>query len=153
MEMDEHLLEPRAMSAQPGAEPRMLVVDDEPTIRTAMRRFFTRLGWSVDEASGGELALEKILYAADGNPYRLIICDIRMPGLNGIGVHSRLAELRPEILDRLIFSTGDVVSEEVANFIAKTRCVVLQKPFEFSTLLQTVQRVDERNDRSASGSA
>jgi DNA-binding response OmpR family regulator len=135
----------------PSAQPaRVLVVDDESTIRVALRRFFTKLGWSVEEAPSGEVALEKLLNAEDTYPYRLVICDLRMPGLNGIDVHNRLAQARPAILDRVIFSTGDLVSEEVADFIESTRCLVLQKPFELSALLDTVHRIDERNDRSAS---
>ncbi len=132
--------------------PRVLVVDDESTIRVALRRFFSRLGWSVDEAAGGEEALEKLLATEDSQPYRLIVCDLRMPGLNGVDLHDRLAELRPAILERIIFSTGDTVSEEVADIIGKTRCLVLQKPFALSELLKTVQRVDNSSDRSASGS-
>ncbi|MEP7344866.1 MAG: response regulator [Gemmatimonadaceae bacterium] len=142
----------RIVNAEPAILPRVLLVDDEPTIRAAMRRFFSRLGWSVDEAPSGAVALEKLLTANDAEPYRLVICDIRMPGINGIDLHHRLAKVRPEILDRLIFSTGDVVSEEVAEFIETTHCLVLQKPFEFSTLLETVQLVNKRNDRTASGS-
>ena len=148
----EHPFTLRVVTDQRVPAPRVLVVDDESTIRVALRRFFTRLGWSVDEAPGGEVALEKILNSEAAQPFRLVICDLRMPGLNGIGLHDRLAELRPAILDRLIFSTGDLVSEEVADFIETTHCLVLQKPFELSALLQTVQRVDERNNRSASGS-
>lgn len=142
----------RVVSDHPTPPARVLVVDDESTIRVALRRFFTRLGWNVDEAPSGEVALEKLLTAADAQPYRLIICDLRMPGLNGIDVHDRLAEARPAILERVIFSTGDLVSEEVADFIDTTRCLVLQKPFELSALLETVQRLDERNDQTASGS-
>ena len=142
----------RVVSDQPAPEARVLIVDDESTIRVALRRFFTRLGWSVDEAPSGDVALEILLNAAEEQPYRLIMCDLRMPGINGIDLHDRIAELRPAILDRLIFSTGDLVSEEAAEFITRTKCLVLQKPFELGTLLETVQRIDERNDRSASGS-
>ncbi len=77
---------------------------------------------------------------------------VPVPGLSGIDLHDRLASARPAILDRIIFSSGDLVSEEVADFIEATSCLVLQKPFELSALLQTVQRLDANNDKSASGS-
>lgn len=141
----------RIVSEEHAPGLHVLIVDDESTIRVALRRFFTRLGWSVDEAPSGEIALEKLLSTGD-EPHPLVICDLRMPGINGIDLHDRLAELRPAILDRLIFSTGDLVSEEVADFIGRTKCLVLQKPFELKTLLATVQRIDARNDQSASGS-
>src|SRR6186713_1976667 len=41
--------------------PRVLVVDDESTIRIALRRFFTRMGWEVEEAGDGDRALEMII--------------------------------------------------------------------------------------------
>src|SRR5262245_54355291 len=49
---------PRERAVTP---PRVLVVDDESTIRIALRRFFTRLGWEVEEAGDGGRALEMIL--------------------------------------------------------------------------------------------
>lgn len=111
----------------------------------ALRRFFSRLGWAVDEAASGEEALDKLL-AGEGDRYRLIICDLRMPGLSGIDLHDRIQAQRPHLLSRLIFSTGDLVSEEVAGFIETTHCLVLEKPFELSSLLETVQRISDRKD-------
>lgn len=127
-----------------GQQPlRVLVVDDESTIRLALRRFFLRLGWEVDEAPSGEEAIAKLLDEAEGQSYRLVICDLRLPGLSGIELHDAIAAARPELLSRLIFSTGDLVSEEVASFIETTHCLVLQKPFELSALLDTVQRMKD----------
>lgn len=127
-----------------GAAKRVLVIDDEATIRIALRRFFTRLGWSVDEASNGENALAMLLDDAkqSANPgYSIVISDLRMPGLNGIELHDRLMIECPDVLPRIIFSTGDTVSEEAAAFVRDTSCVVLPKPFELSTLRATVEKL------------
>ncbi|MFN8571621.1 MAG: response regulator [Gemmatimonadaceae bacterium] len=134
------------MSDPTRPAPQVLVIDDESTIRMALRRFFSRLGWTVDEAASGEEALVKLLESGEDDRYRLIICDLRMPGLSGIDLHDRIAAERPRLLSRLIFSTGDLVSEEVAGFIETTHCLVLEKPFELSSLLETVQRISDRKD-------
>ena len=124
--------------------PRVLVVDDESTIRMALRRFFTRMGWEVEEAANGQSALSMII--ADGRqrqtpPYSLVVSDLRMPGLSGIELHDQLKAELPELLPRLIFSTGDLVSDAAAAFVRDTNCVVLHKPFELSALRETVERL------------
>lgn len=126
------------------AQHRALVIDDEFTIRLALRRFFTRMGWSVDEAANGESGYSMIVLdarQADVAPYDIIISDLRMPGLNGIELHDRLKATAPAILPHLIFSTGDIVSEEAANFVRTSECLVLQKPFELSALRQKIEEI------------
>ncbi|MBK8061068.1 MAG: response regulator [Gemmatimonadetes bacterium] len=123
---------------------RVLIVDDEITIRIALRRFFTRLGWSVEEASNGESALHLLSYDAsqDKAPrFSVVVSDLRMPGLNGMEMYDQLKVRHPDVLRRLIFSTGDLVSEEAATFVRNTDCVVLQKPFELAALREVVERV------------
>lgn len=130
------------------AQHRALVIDDEFTIRLALRRFFTRMGWAVDEASNGESGYSMIVLDArqsDVRPYDIIISDLRMPGLNGIELHDRLKATAPSILSRLIFSTGDIVSEEAANFVQSSECLVLQKPFELAALRETIEEMIKRD--------
>lgn len=124
--------------------PRVLIIDDESTIRIAMRRFFVRMAWEVEEASNGDVALRMLLDDAtqDARPrYALVVSDLRMPGINGIELYDRLKDAYPQILRRLVFSTGDLVSEEAADFVSSTDCVVLQKPFELTTLRATISQV------------
>ena len=123
---------------------RVLIVDDEITIRIALRRFFTRLGWSVEEASNGESALHLLSNDAsqDEAPrFSVVVSDLRMPGLNGMEMYDQLKVRHPDVLRRLIFSTGDLVSEEAATFVRNTDCVVRQKPFELAALREVVERV------------
>lgn len=121
-----------------ATQPRVLVIDDEPTIRAALGRFFKRRDWIFDEAEDGARGLEKLL--APGAHYDAIISDLRMPGMSGMELHDRIADHRPELLSRLLFSTGDVASKEAAEFVQRTRCVVLEKPFELSKLGETLER-------------
>jgi two-component system NtrC family sensor kinase len=121
------------------ARPRVLVIDDESTIRIALRRFFKRREWLFEEAEDGARGLAKLL--EPGAEYTAIISDLRMPGMSGMALHDELARQRPELLHRLVFSTGDVASRDAAEFVQRTRCVILEKPFELSKLEETLERI------------
>jgi len=140
--MTAHASHALSLAAGPG-EPvrRVLLVDDEGTIRHALRRFFQRQGWQVDEAADGGDALTLLLDPTPGHAYDVIISDLRMPGISGIEMHERLRSTRPDLLGRIIFSTGDAVSLEAAEFVRRADCPVLQKPFELSALRELVHRM------------
>lgn len=114
------------------------------TIRAALRRYFKRLGWDVEEAANGESAYSLILLdsqQSDLPHYDVILSDLRMPGLNGIELYERLRATCPAALSRMIFSTGDIVSEEAAVFVQNAECQVLQKPFELDVLREAIDAV------------
>ena len=137
-------MEQTAVGTPPSGVHRVLVIDDEHTIRLALRRMFTRMGWTVDEAANGEAGYAMIDADAAlpaSARYHLVICDLRMPGLNGIELHARLRATHPEVLSRLVISTGDIVSQEAADFIARAGCEVIQKPFELATVRDIAQRM------------
>ncbi|MGH7664620.1 MAG: PAS domain S-box protein [Gemmatimonadaceae bacterium] len=131
----------RGQSREPRSSGRLLLVDDELSIRTVLARYFARRGWQIDEAADGRVGLDKALSAGAESGYDVIICDLRMPLLSGVELHDRLLETRPALLDRVIFSTGDVASPEAAAFVARTSCRVLEKPFELGELATVVQTV------------
>jgi DNA-binding NtrC family response regulator len=120
-------------SESSASEPRRiaLIIDDEPTIRSALRRYFTRKGWDVEEAADGAGGLHML---TDGARFDVVLCDLRMPGFSGIELHDELAASNPSLLRRFVFSTGDMASSEAANFVERTTCPVLQKPFELRAL-------------------
>ena len=135
--------EPRpdpAVSAAPSSR-LALVIDDEPTIRAALRRFFTRRGWTVEEAADGGAGLALLKH--HGHSIAIVICDVRMPGFSGIELHDRLAATEPALLRRFVFSTGDVASAEAASFVQRTQCPVLQKPFELRMLDEIIARIGD----------
>lgn len=123
--------------------PRALVIDDEPSIRAALRRYFARRGWGVEEAADGAAGLELLL--REGDQFHVVISDLRMPGLSGVELHDRIAADAPALLSRIVFSTGDVASEDAALFVQRTRCPVLQKPFELRMLDQILQEMTARD--------
>jgi PAS domain S-box-containing protein len=121
-----------------GRRPHLLLVDDEPAIRMALDRFLTRRGWTVTLCTSGVDASERLL--ADGADARIdvVLCDLKMPGMNGIALYRLLERERPVFLDRLVFATGDVASADVATFLQGVRCPVLEKPFALSALLDVL---------------
>jgi signal transduction histidine kinase len=117
----------------------VLLIDDEASVRLALRRWFERQGWSVDEAVDGAQGLALLLAAPSEETYGLVLCDLRMPGLSGIELHERLQLQRPGVLDRFVFATGDTASPETAAFLARVDRPVLEKPFELSQLALVVE--------------
>jgi CheY-like chemotaxis protein len=119
---------------------RALVVDDEPTIRSAVARYLRRRGWHVDEAEDGRAALAKVERSPPG-AYHVVISDLRMPHYSGDQLHDWLAQHRPDLFERLILTTGDLASPVLGNIISRTPRPVIEKPFELAVLAQLVEAV------------
>ena len=118
----------------------MLVVDDEPTIRSALARYLRRRGWDADEAEDGRAALRK-LGRSGRERYQAIVTDLRMPHCTGVEVHDWLAQHRPDLFARLIITTGDLASPIWSNFISRTSRPLIEKPFELSVIAQLIEAV------------
>ena len=73
--------------------------------------------------------------------YDAIICDQRMPGVNGQSLFRMVEALDPELAKRFIFVTGDVLNEHTREFFAQTGTKFVQKPFRLDDLLQAVETV------------
>lgn len=140
--------QPHVIAAQEeeseSSRSRLFVIDDEATIRAAIQRFLSRRGWEVEEAEDGRMGLERLLHSAPGQ-YDVIMCDMRMPRCSGIDLHDVLLKSRPDLVDRLIFSTGDVASVESASFFSATQCPVIEKPFELLALEGALERIRDRH--------
>ena len=128
------------MDAPPLTARRALLVDDEEVIRLALRRFFARQGWVVDEAEDGAAALD-LLVGPGAASYDVILTDLLMPGMSGAEFYAHVAAARPELVSRVIVSTGDSMSREADEFLRRTGCPVLNKPFELAELRALVARV------------
>jgi CheY-like chemotaxis protein len=121
--------------------PRALVIDDDSAIRAALSRFFTRRGWVCHEAEHGRAALDQL---AESSAYDVLVCDLRMPVMSGVELHDYLAASSPELLDRLLLIAGNVTSPEVAEFLERTSCPLLTKPFELHELASAVEELQGR---------
>jgi DNA-binding response OmpR family regulator len=130
------------LTASPSAERAVLLVDDEATLRSALRRFFIRRGWRVGEAENGEQARAMLLDEAPrGGGYDAIITDMRMPVLSGMELHALVTGVDATLGRRFIFSSGDTGDADAAAYLAQAGCPVVAKPFELSALLSLVEHV------------
>lgn len=123
----------RDVLAHPGR--RLLIVDDEPSIRAAMCTFFESLEYVVDQAATGEDALAMLRRCA----YDAILLDVRMPGVPGDEVYRRLRETAPDQAARVVFVTGDIQSDAVRGFLEAAGRPVLMKPFLLDDLAAAVE--------------
>jgi CheY-like chemotaxis protein len=115
----------------------ILVVDDEPGIANALAHLLRRDGHTVDTAADGQLALARL----HTQTYDLLLCDLRMPELDGPGLYQVLQQQYPHLLQRVIFLTGDTLSEEARTFLEQTEVPRLSKPFRAAEVRQLVQHV------------
>jgi CheY-like chemotaxis protein len=114
----------------------ILIIDDEPGIVSALAYLLRRDGYYVGTASNGRLAFEELRKRA----YDLILCDLRMPELDGPGLYREMEEHVPHLLSRMIFLTGDTLSPEVQEFLEKVGVARMSKPFRGSEVRRMVQR-------------
>src|SRR6185436_2176939 len=117
---------------------RVLVVDDEENIGKLVRMSLTKAGYDVEEAENGEEG-EKIIRAKD-NPLMVdvILCDIRMPKVNGIEAIAFLQKQFPSVPIVVITGFPDT---EMADILLKQGVVdYVPKPIESAKLLEVVAK-------------
>lgn len=118
----------------------ILLIDDEPGMRRALRRLLQRSGHHVTTASNGQEGLA----ALEACAYEVILCDMRMPGLDGMGFYRELERHYPHLLSRVVFLTGDVLRPEAQAFFAQVDNLWLEKPFKSQEVRQVIQQMLER---------
>ena len=121
--------------ADVGGGAVVLVVEDEAALGAAVAESLGDAGFVVDRAGDGEEALSRVA----ARPYDLIICDLKMPRVDGMTFYRTLERERPEMARRILFVTGDVAGTEAERFLDETGCRWLAKPFRLRDLLRTAQ--------------
>ena len=111
---------------------RLLFIDDEPTLRSGMQAFGELRGFTVLTAANGLQGLDLVRTS----PVDAIVCDLRMPGMDGAAFHERLRRDRPGLAARTVFITGDVVAG--GGRATTHRQPVISKPFTFEKLEETL---------------
>jgi two-component system NtrC family sensor kinase len=119
------------------ARPRILILDDESSIRDFLARILKRNGFDPVVAVDGASALEIVRT----NPPEAILCDHRMAGMSGVAFHEAVAALNPRLARRFAFMSGDVLNPELQEFATAHEIVVLAKPFDIESATRIVARL------------
>lgn len=114
---------------------RILVVDDEASIRDLCARVLQRAGFAVVTAGGGEEAVDRL----SAETFDAVISDIRMPGVSGLEVLDAAKRAQPEIRVVLITGFGTPQTLERARHSGADR--ILTKPFNPVELLAAVREI------------
>ena len=114
---------------------RILIADDDPTIRGLLSRVLKDMGYTVETAIDGRAALETIT----ASPPDLLIIDLIMPGLTGWSVLARARSRAPILPIIIISGTAPTVRRQAALFPDTT--VFLRKPIAIEELLAVVARL------------
>jgi DNA-binding response OmpR family regulator len=119
----------------------ILIVEDEPVISEMCRRVLSDEGFRVTLASNGKAAMS----ALEEREYDLCLIDIRTPEMNGIELYGHLERKYPEIVSRVVFTTGDVINGNIKTFLDRTNRPYLTKPFTPDMLKAIVRNTLVRN--------
>ena len=107
---------PAATPAATGSA--VLLVEDEAALAAAVSDALTDAGYRVDRAADGKEALERVTTTA----FDLVICDLKMPRLDGPSFYRILAQRKPALARHVLFVTGDVAGTEAERFLLETGC-------------------------------
>jgi len=118
----------------------VLVVDDETALRDALLRFLSRRGIQGEGVADGAEALSLLRQRS----FDVIISDVRMPGMSGREFLERLQRDRPDLVPRVVFSTGDTFAPDTAALLKESGVPTVIKPFDLAMLERVIREVVTR---------
>jgi putative two-component system response regulator len=113
---------------------KVLVVDDEETIRLALRKFLRSRGFEVEIAGSGEAAVRLL----DEHSFTLMLCDVRMPGMTGVELVPKVLEKDPDIAIIMLTAVNDAAT--ATEVLSSGATDYLMKPVELADLQQALDR-------------
>jgi two-component system chemotaxis response regulator CheY len=123
---------------------RVLVVDDEPQIRKLIRLTLTKAGYAVVEAADGAEAIE-MMDSGKESLFDVVICDIRMPNVNGTETVSYLCQQFSSVVVMVLTGFPDT---KMAIHLLKQGVIYIPKPIDGENLLRLMARAMERRMRA-----
>ncbi|MDY7228573.1 two-component regulator propeller domain-containing protein [Hyalangium rubrum] len=118
-----------------GPSARLMVIDDEPLLTTALSRMLEP-EHEVEAFTSAHRALERL---RSGEEFALILCDLMMPEMTGMELYATLCREAPELAERMVFITGGAFTEAGRSFLEKTHLPWLEKPFEPDSLQSRIR--------------
>jgi two-component system response regulator AtoC len=123
---------------------RILIADDEPSIRKVLAAHLRRFGYEVENAADGDQAVARI----QEEPFHLVVTDLRMPGRDGMGVLSWIVQNQPGLPVILMTAHGTV--DTAVEALKRGAFDYVTKPFDKDELHQVIQKAlltEEKNAR------
>src|SRR5204863_117009 len=96
----------------------ILVVEDESALAAAVTDALRDAGYTVDYAADGEQALHRV----GEHAFDAVVCDLKMPRVDGKAFYRELATVAPALRKRVIFVTGDVAGTQAEEFLEESGC-------------------------------
>lgn len=133
-EVEQAAVQARAAERQRG---RVLVVDDDPMVSSALRRTLGR-EHEVEVQGSSRAALARLV-SPEGLLVDVVLCDLMMPELTGMDLHAALQSTAPPLAGRLVFMTGGAFTPAAQAFLEQVDNPRLEKPFEPERLREQVR--------------
>ena len=118
---------------------RVLIVDDEDSIRQALSRFLTARGFEVSIAATGD---EAIAAMQSGKKFSLMLCDVRLPGFSGVELVPKVLDIDPDLAVMMLTAVHDASTATEA--LASGAMDYLMKPIELKDLERAIERALHR---------
>lgn len=124
-------------ASEPTNRPRVLAVDDEPSIRAFLRKALNAAGMECSPFQDGAQALEGVRDIQ----FDAMLIDHRMAGMSGTEFYEAAIALRPELTQRAVFMSGDVLNPDLRGFATQRGIRLLAKPFDIDAVIRVVREV------------
>ena len=125
----------------PRGSERVVLVEDDDSVRALLRRMLERQGYDVRCFPGGEPLLAWL--DTPHEPIQLLLTDVIMPGMNGTVIAERVQAVHPDV--RVLYASGYTANVIVQHGVLKPGAEFLSKPFTLATLAQTVRALLDRD--------
>src|SRR5271165_5719890 len=112
--------------------PRILVVEDESVVASLLADVLRAAGMQVAVALSGKAGLA----LAERDVFDVVICDLQMPGMDGLSFFQALEQREHPLRERALFVTGDAQGAEKREFLRRHELTCLSKPFRMRELLR-----------------
>ena len=117
---------------------KVLILEDEPVISKVLYRALTHAGMDVDIAENGLHAQDKL---SSGKTYELFLFDIRTPIISGMQLYEYMEKNHPELVDKVIFMTGDYLNATTYTFLERTNRPFINKPFTPDQIMELIKPI------------
>jgi len=125
---------------------KLLLIEDDAAQRELVHHVLEPHGFEVQEASTGDAGIKKIQETA----FDALLVDLRMPKLSGEFVIQWVLANRPELRERILVITGDLLSPGLDAFLGSVKVPMLAKPYLLSDLVEAVKKIVGAATASAS---